>query len=191
MSEDSLFRDSIFSVPPLFQRLLCDQLLDGVADPEGHPIDLCTDPQAMIYHAISNLSKTNWSSCVFSAKVCWFGQSTIDDRVVNTISLARPNIPLMAPERPGHNDRIKPVGWVSHVEEIDESDVTVLVAYGRLIPDLLPIGHDGMPMRGVAMSLDRVWSVPDKPFVIEHGSLSSLLITDNPAFPQARVRFEQ
>jgi hypothetical protein len=143
-----------------------------------------------VRHAIVNLSKIDWSSRPFSAKICWFGESTIDDRVVMTASLSHSKIPLMA-ESSEHEGWAKPIGWVSHVEEVDESGVTVLVAHGRLIPDLLPVDGDGNPVRGVAMSLGRIWSVSDQPFVIEHGSIEGLFITGTPAFPEARIRFEQ
>lgn len=127
----------------------------------------------------------------FVATICWYGERTVDDRVVTegAISTSKMPVPVISPTR----DPYRGGGVIGKVEAAadgwDEGYATLNVV-GVADRDAMPLDDEGNPIYSVGMSLDSIETFHEDGVVfITKARLVGVTITDEPAYPRAAMRF--
>lgn len=125
----------------------------------------------------------------FVAPVCWFDVPTVDGRMIRSGALTTPRqpIPLLAAES-SYGARPLPIGTINahHIHE------SVLWVFGQADPTKLPVDEHGNPIYTVGMDLMNVRTTMDGDLMIfENASLAAVTVTPEPAYPKARLSFEE
>jgi len=124
----------------------------------------------------------------FVAVVCWFGVPTTDDRVVLPGAITVPRYPvLLLHPNPSVRD-YTPIGAI----EMTHSTPEEFWVFGYADRSALPTDNENNPFYGLGMDLSAIEVRYDNGLcVFTHAELVGVTVVPEPAYPAAKIRFEE